>query len=258
MAVALTTATVLRFALPPPSADWKGGVLLDDWVQDHTAIHSIPARKATLTVTDVFFYGSMAYRLVDSAVLPSVVWRSPGVAFQMSMIDLESFSLVAITLWGSQAAFGRERPFAKRCVDPKFAASESACAPDDSEHNRSFFAGHPAVVLTAAGLTCTHHAHLPLYGGGAGDTAACVTMLGAALVTGVGRVITEEHHLSDLVVGYGIGFVAGFLLPQLLHYRPREDRVSDADTTREEPLVRASLAPGIGPRDLRLSLRGAF
>ena len=263
-AAALGAAAYLRFAGPRPSADWTGGVLVDDWVQDRTAIQNIALRDGTRTVTDVFFYGSMAYRLVDSAVLPSLVWRSPGVAFQMSMIDLESFGFVAITLWGGQAAFGRERPFAKRCSDPTFAASEQGCGPGSTEHNRSFFAGHPAVVLTAAGLTCTHHAHLPLYGGGAADTVACAAMLGAAVVTGVGRVITEEHHVSDLVVGYGAGFIAGFVLPELLHYGPktrrvRADELEETETPRAEaPLVRATLVPQIGPRDLGLGLRGVF
>lgn len=258
-AAALGAATFLRFAGPRPAADWTGGVLVDDWVHDHTAIQSIPLRDGTRTVTDVFFYGSMVYRLVDSAVLPALVWRSPNVAFQMSMIDLESFGFVAITLWGGQAVFGRERPFAKRCSDPAFAASEQGCGPGSTEHNRSFFAGHPAVVLTAAGLTCTHHAHLPLFGGGAADIVACAAMLGAAVVTGIGRVITEEHYVSDLVVGYGAGFIAGFVLPELLHYGSKKRRVVVPETTRAEmTLVRASLVPQIGPRDLGLGLRGVF
>jgi hypothetical protein len=69
---------------------------------------------------------------------------------QMSMIDLESFGLVAVShAMGISGLFGLERPYAKRCTDPAFAATE-ACAPDSAEHNRSFYAGHPAVVLTAA------------------------------------------------------------------------------------------------------------
>lgn len=259
-AAMLGTAAVLRFAGPRPNADWTGGVLVDDWVQDRTAIQNIKLRDGTRTMTDVFFYGSMVYRLVDSALLPSLVWRSPDVAFQMSMIDLESFGFVAIALWGGQAAFGRERPFAKRCSDPAFAASEQGCGPGSTEHNRSFFAGHPAVVLTAAGLTCTHHAHLPLYGGGAGDTVACAVMLGAAAATGIGRVITEEHHVSDLVVGYGAGFFAGFVLPELLHYGPKKRTVVDAEHAGHgaTPLVRATLVPQIGPRDLGVGLQGIF
>src|SRR5512140_2539805 len=250
-AAALGGAVALRLAVRPPSDDWRGGILFDDWVQDHVSIQGLKTRQCVKTMTDVFFYGSMAYRLVDSTVLPMVVWGSPDVAFQMSLIDLESFGLVAISLWGSQALFGRERPFTKRCSDPAFAATES-CAPDSSEHNRSFYAGHPAVVLTAAGLTCVHHAHLPLYGGGVADTMACGTMIAAAVVTGVGRVITEEHHASDLLIGYGIGVLAGFIMPEFLHYRLRRPALVDEPTTTATTLVRTTLVPQIGQRDLGL------
>ena len=255
-AAARGAAAYLRAAGPQPSVSWTGGILGDDWVEDHTAIQNIAKRRVVVTLTDVFFYGSMAYRLVDSAVLPSLVWRSPDVAFQMSLIDLESFGFVAITLWGQQALLGRERPYAKRCSDPAFAASEGGCAPDSAEHGRSFFAGHPAVVLAAAGLTCTHHAHLALYGGGAADDLACGLMIGAAAATGVGRMVTEEHHLSDVIVGYGLGAFAGWALPELLHYgHPRPSTVA-ARTT--ETAVRVTLAPVIGESDLGLGVRGAF
>jgi membrane-associated phospholipid phosphatase len=254
-AVALTGAMVLRFGVAPPSADWTGGILFDDWVQDRTAIQSLRARQAVKSMTDVFFYGSMAYRLVDSVLVPTVVWHSSDVAFQMSMIDLESFAFVAITLWASQALFGRERPYAKRCADPAFAATE--CAADSTEHNRSFYAGHPAVVLTGAGLTCIHHAHLPLYGGGLADRAACGQMIVAAAVTGVGRVVSEQHHASDLIVGYGIGVVAGFLMPELLHYRLKKPpSLTPAAATTAH--VRATLVPQIGASELGVGLYGVF
>ena len=255
-AAALGVASYLRIAGPRPGPDWTGGVLADDWVEDHTAIQNLAKRKVVTTTTDVFFYGSMAYRLVDSAILPALVGRSPDVAFQMSMIDLESFGFVAIVLWGGQAVFGRERPYVKRCSDPGFRASETGCSPDSAEPNRSFFAGHPAVVLTAAGLTCTHHAHLPLYGGG-GDGLACGIMIGAAVATGVGRLVTEEHHLSDVIVGYGVGVIGGFVMPEFLHYRIVKPGVGAGDSTRR-PAVRATVAPSLGAGELGLEVRGIF
>ncbi|HSO36378.1 MAG TPA: hypothetical protein VLT33_27815 [Labilithrix sp.] len=256
-AAALGGAMVLRFVAAPPSADWTGGILFDDWVQDHTAVQGLNARQSVKTMTDVFFYGAMAYRLVDSALVPSLFWRSPDVAFQMSLIDLESFGFVAIALWGSQALFGRERPYAKRCGDPAFAATE-ACAPDSTEHNRSFFAGHPAVVLTAAGLTCIHHAHLPLYGGGFADRSACGVMIAASIATGVGRVISEEHHASDLVVGYGVGVIAGFIMPEFLHYRLRKPSLAEEPSAATTTSVRMTLVPRVGQREAGLVLHAAF
>lgn len=253
-AAALGGAIVLRAVGPTPSANWRGGVLGDDWIQSRTALQSIPQRDHVTRITDYLFYGAMAYRLVDSAVLPMVVWGKPGVALQLSLIDLESFGFTAIALWGGQAIFGRERPFVAHCADPSFAASESGCAAGASEHNRSFFAGHPATVFTAAGLTCTHHAHLPLYGGGAPDVLACGLMIGAAAMTAVGREITEKHHTSDVVAGLGVGAFSGWVLPELLHYgRPRPSAAT-ADAT--PPLVRASVMPRVGPNEAGVAIAG--
>src|SRR5690606_18909789 len=75
-----------------------------------------------------------------------------------------------------------------------------------------------ATVLTAAGLTCTHHAHLPLYGGGWGESMACGLMIGAAAFTGYGRLQSGKHYPSDLVLGLGLGTLAGWVMPRALHY----------------------------------------
>jgi membrane-associated phospholipid phosphatase len=254
--VALGGASLLRAFGPTPSASWKGGILGDDWIQDHTAIQGLTARDRVSRMTDVFFFGAMAYRLVDSSILPAVVWGKPDVALQLSLIDLESFGFDALVLWGPQALWGRERPLAHRCSDPAFAAREGACPADASEHNRSFFAGHPAVVLTAAGLTCTHHAHLPLYGGGWPDKLACGLMIGAAVATGIGREVVEKHHASDVLVGFAVGTFSGFVMPEILHYgraRPQESAASSPP-----PLVRASLAPLLSPHELGLALHGSL
>ena len=112
-------------------------------------------------------------------------------------------------------------------------------------------------MLTAAGLTCTHHGHLPLYGGGAPDMVACGVMIGAAGATGIGRLMTEKHHLSDVIVGWGMGVVAGWVLPEVLHYR--NQKAPPVEATREPPpLVRASLVPMVGPHDLGMGLGGLF
>jgi membrane-associated phospholipid phosphatase len=254
--VALGSALALRAFGPTPSANWRGGILGDDWIQSHTKLDSIPQRDRVTRITDYFLYGAMAYRLVDSTILPMVVWGKPGVALQLSMIDLESFGFTAIALWGGQAVFGRERPFVGHCADPSFAAAESGCASDASEHNRSFFAGHPATVLTAAGLTCTHHGHLPLYGGGAPDVLACGLMIGAAAMTAVGREITEKHHASDVVVGLGVGAFSGWVLPEVLHYGRAKPTAATADVV--PPLVRASVMPRVGPNEAGVALTGTW
>jgi membrane-associated phospholipid phosphatase len=237
--IALGTGLYLRFAGPSPDADWTGGILFDDDVRDSVAVQNLDTRAWVVRIADGAYFGSMAYRAVDSVLVPGVGWGNWDTALQMSMIDLEAFGFVAITLWGSQALFGRQRPYVDRCDDPAFAKQERGCAPGSQEPNRSLYAGHPAVGLTAAGLTCVHHGNLPLYGG-AGDPIACGAMLGLAAINGYARLAGDKHYASDLVVGIGIGAFAGFVLPELLHYahpRPRSSAGGSA------PPVRLSVLP---------------
>jgi membrane-associated phospholipid phosphatase len=207
----------LRFVASPREANWTGGILFDDWIRDRVAIQGVPVRNIATRVTDVMFYGAMTYRFVDAVLVPGLGWGRWDTALQVATIDLEAFGFVAITLWGTQAVLARQRPYVSRCGEPGIRAAES-CRPDEPETNRSFFAGHPAVGMTAAGLTCVHHAHLPLYGGSAGDIVACGVMVGLGVMNGFGRVLTEKHYPSDLVVGFGVGAFAGWGLPTLLHY----------------------------------------
>jgi membrane-associated phospholipid phosphatase len=83
---------------------------------------------------------------------------------------------------------------------------------------KSFYSGHAAATATMAGLTCVHHRHLPLYGGGFPDLVPCLIMSGIAIVTGVTRIVADRHWASDVVIGWGVGAVSGYVLPSWLHY----------------------------------------
>jgi hypothetical protein len=148
--VVLTEAFLMRFAGPDPPHD-RSQVGVDVDITDAVAL-SEPSREVAKLVNDIGFYGSMAYRLVDSAVLPSVVWGAPGAAWQMSWIDLEAFAVVAGVLWNVQLVVGRERPAYRYC--PESADAGFDCDNGGSEHFRSFIAGHLAVA-TAACITLT-------------------------------------------------------------------------------------------------------
>jgi membrane-associated phospholipid phosphatase len=260
-AVALGTGFYLRFVASPRDANWTGGILFDDALRERVAIQSTSNRRIVTRATDLMFYGAMTYRLVDSLVLPGVVRGNWGTALQMAMVDLESFGVVALTLWGTQALLARQRPYVSRCGEPGIAAAED-CRADQAETNRSFYAGHPAVGMTAAGLTCVHHAHLPLYGAGGGDVIACGVMVGAAVMNGLGRVVTEKHYPSDLIVGFGVGAFAGWALPEILHYAhprpPVADEPSPRSTSAQKVRAHAVLLPTLSDRGPGVSLVGTF
>lgn len=252
-AAVLTGAFYFRFGVASQDGDWQGGILFDEWVQERTALDHVPTRRTMVSITDSLYLGLIAYRLVDSVFVPGVAWGNWKTALQMSMIDIEAFGFAAFALWGQQALFGRERPYVGRC--PGYA--EESCDPQSAERNRSFFAGHPAVAMTAAALTCTHHRHLPLYDG-AGDALACGLTLCAAALTGYGRVVTEMHYPSDVAVGFGIGAVAGWALPELLHYAHEIPDARQSSGRQGAFGVRAMVMPMVGEDRAGAGVGGVF
>jgi membrane-associated phospholipid phosphatase len=236
----------LRFAGPNPPDTWRSGVLFDDAVLDEIALDAPESHRLAVTAGDAMFYGSMVYRFVDSLAVPLLGYGDGDLALQMTMIDLEAFGTVAFVLWGSQALLGRTRPIVPRhCDDPRLRPMTDECDPDDANHNRSFIGGHAATVTAAAGVTCMHHGHIPLYGGD-GDRIACGTMIGAAAMTGIARMMTENHYATDTLLGWGLGAFAGWFVPAGLHYgfggkraRPRQA----AARAPTQPALRALVLP---------------
>jgi membrane-associated phospholipid phosphatase len=81
-----------------------------------------------------------------------------------------------------------------------------------------FYSGHAAATATMAGLTCAHHQHLPLYGGGFADLAPCLAMIGVSLGAGATRIMADRHWASDVLTGWTVGALSGYVLPSALHY----------------------------------------
>ncbi len=243
---------------PEPPDNWRGGTKFDDALGDGVRLDDPALADKAATVSDALYFGSMAYRLVDNLGVAGIGYGDWYLARQMAMIDLESFSVVAAAMFGSQVFVGRQRPeYNERCDDPADPCGSSA-------RFRSFIAGHPATVLTAAGLTCTHHARLPLYGGGWGDTMACGLMIGAAGFTGATRVLAGKHYPSDLVLGFGLGAFAGFIVPRALHYGFSDEGYYDrpqaraANTKPDHSPILVRVMPWSEPSVLGLSASGIW
>jgi membrane-associated phospholipid phosphatase len=64
-----------------------------------------------------------------------------------------------------------------------------------------------------------HHQHLPLYGGGAVEEWACTWALGVAAATGLFRIVSDAHYVTDVLFGAGIGWFYGYVMPRFLHYK---------------------------------------
>ena len=153
--------------------------------------------------------------VVDAGVVSLGIHHNVDVAAQLFLIDLESFTLAAFAQQMTSRITSRPRPFRQDCADDG-KSTRHECG--DLRDVRSFYAGHASAAFTAAGLTCLHHQHLPLYGGGAPDAWACVWAVSVASLTALGRMTSDEHWASDTMLGVGTGWLFGYVMPKWLHY----------------------------------------
>jgi membrane-associated phospholipid phosphatase len=182
---------------------------------------------------------------VDVGVSALAIHRNFDVAGQMALMDFEALTLSGLTYVVASHSTGRARPYRQDCASPQDDTVTKGCGvPFD---NRSFYGGHAAAAFTSAGLTCAHHQHLPLYGGGAVETWACVWALTVASATGIFRIVADEHYASDILVGSGVGWFYGYVMPKLLHYKgaQREPHERKATVPTWMPSFRALDGGGV-------------
>jgi membrane-associated phospholipid phosphatase len=224
-AVVLTIAdTEIEQNVPIQSqAHWRGGILFDDWARNALRGRTAAVQSAASTASDILYYGGTIGPLViDNFFVALSIHQNADVALQMLVINMQSLGISGLVSLVAEHGAGRARPYTDQCDanglihDPSGALTTNHCGTRNDY--RSFFSGHTAAVSTMAGLTCAHHQHLPLYGGGFADLAPCLVMIGAATATGVLRIVYDEHWASDVMVGAAIGAVSGYVLPSLLHY----------------------------------------
>jgi membrane-associated phospholipid phosphatase len=241
------------FALPQRADAWEGGILFDDALRDEVVLGNRGDRETAVLVGDVLYYGLSAYPLViDVGVAALAVHRDPEVAWQMFAIDAQAFALTGLVSTFTQKLVGRDRPFADRCAgDPEY---DHDCD-DPANRSQSFISGHTAMAFTGASLICLHHAHLPLYGGGAPDLLACSLAQAGAVGVAVSRIVADRHYFSDALAGASLGLLSGLILPELLHYH--FGGPAFALTLRSEAATIA-LVPLVTPSESGLAATGSF
>lgn len=181
-------------------------------------------RGRTKKVQDVFgTYSDLGFRMmaffpyvVDVGAVALGVHQSPDVAAQMALIDAQALTLSGLTQFLVVRAVARQRPYVQDC-DAEGRTITRECG--GSNDYKSFFSGHAAAAFTSAGLTCVHHQHLPLYGGGTAEAWACTWAVTVAAATGLFRIVADAHYATDVLAGAGVGWFYGYVMPKLLHYR---------------------------------------
>ena len=254
--MALNVAMAL-FLYPAPKNNWDSAILFDKPVRETFTLKNRDSRNLAASVSDGIYYALAAYPLLDTLVVAGAIHGEGDLTVQMLAIDLESYAFGGAIALSAEKA-GRRRPMGRTCEqDPGY---DKKCGNDDNL-NSSFLSGHTTIGFVGAGLLCAHHLNVPLYGGGASDTATCIAGMSAAVVGGAFRVVSDNHWASDVIIGAGVGLFAGYGLPVLLHYgRSRTAKRTSFLPTFSIPKAGAYgvVAPTVGPNEGGLSLTGTF
>lgn len=252
-------AGYLAFFSNPATRNLEGGILFDDWARSGLRAHSVAGRKLAADVSDYMYYALIAYPMVDAPLVGGI--RGGGkVAVQTLAINVEGIAIAGAYAMMFEKV-GRARPSARECdADQGY---DARCG-DVSRLNESNVSGHTAIAFAGASLTCAHHLHLPLYGGGAPDVATCIGAMMVASTQGVLRVVSDNHYATDVLLGSAVGFTAGYIVPWLLHYRGGAQSRSSAlryvmpSFHSRDLAVAGSVAPAVGPSMLGLTMQGTL
>ena len=207
---------------PPSEPRWRGGIVADDLARELLRGETPELQRTAAKVSDLLFIGGVvAPILIDVGVVTLGIHRKPDLALQMFLIDLQSLFVAGLVSLSAEHGVGRARPFVEDCGEDGFvrdAQGRTFQQCGSSSETKSFFSGHASATATVAGLTCIHHQKLPLYGGGFADLAPCLFTIAVSASAGMGRIIADRHWTSDVLLGWGVGAFAGYVLPALIHY----------------------------------------
>lgn len=246
-------ALALQFVgTPPDRARWDGPILFDNPVRDLLRIDSPSGRKTAASVSDALFIWEVLHPTVIDPVL--VAWwarESPYVAWQMMVIDAQAYALTFLLTESIKRVTARARPWVAT-DDCATNPSGSTCGSGGSY--LSFYSGHAATTATGAGLICAHHTQLKLYQNAWLDTGTCALAVAGTAMTGAMRIASDNHWVSDVLIGHLVGYASGYLLPTLLYYK--EFRLTPHDHPADKPVFAA--LPIVSAGSLGLSVFGLF
>jgi membrane-associated phospholipid phosphatase len=207
----------------PRSPSWRGGIAFDDAIRSALRGRTLRVQSTASDISDALYFGGVLAPYVVDVYLGALgIHQNADVSIEMLLMDMRSLGIAGVVSLGAEHAVGRARPYVSdRGRDGSVRDAQgrpllNGCG--SSGAFQSFYSGHAAATATMAGLTCVHHQHLPLYGGGLADLAPCIVMIGASTTTGVARVIADRHWATDVITGWSVGALAGYVLLSLLHY----------------------------------------
>ena len=115
--VGLASATVaFNFMTPAEHPHWRGGILFDDWVRDNLRSQNRGTQERAAEVSDYVYMGSLVIpSAIDIGVVTLGIHGRPDVAWQMLLINLQSFAIAGALSVGSEHLVARARPYTADC-----------------------------------------------------------------------------------------------------------------------------------------------
>jgi len=248
-------AGILAIALGTEQAEdpaWSGPILFDRGARNTLMGKSPAARRRANTASHYVAVAPSVVVGAGSLLIPLLAddWNTE-VAWQLTVVNLQSAALAEMLTLGGKRLARRERPEVSECrEDPD---RSDTCFVSETE---SMPSGHTSSAFVAAGLGCTHHVMLGLLGEPVLDASLCAVLLATAATAGGLRVMADRHYLTDVLAGATVGLAAGVVTPLLTHYRSRSDSGRQAATGGSE--VRWTVAPLAGGDRTGIALYGWF
>ncbi len=203
--LALMSGALVSAALPleiyktPPACRWCGGSdpnFLDRWARK--ARWDEPCKAGKLSYLSVGAAGALA-------LLPMSHETSGRDWMENAGVVADSVAATVIVTQVVKYAVRRERPAPNPCHPDR---------PMEPDRNLSFFSGHTAVAFA---LVSSAHETARLRGRSVDNWLWAGA--GVAALTGYFRVSGDRHHLTDVLVGAGVGYAIGRWVPGHFHQR---------------------------------------
>lgn len=185
-------------------------------------------------VSDIAVVGVLPSFALGALLAPAYQAGERRHALENVVIVATSTGLSLAVATGLKNVFARERP-----AEHHGALSRSPAAQHPGERYLSFYSSHAAAAFAVAS-SATTVSYLRGY-----SSAPYVAVLSGGLAAGVGvlRIAADMHWATDVLVGAGMGTLAGVSVPLLLHQR--------------EP-GSFGVAPSVGRRSGGLVVSGSF
>ena len=199
---------------------YQGGILFDDYFRDALRLRPPGQRDAARSISSWTVASLLTWVVAADSLAVPLARGSAELSAQMLLMDAEAFAFSTLLNTVLFRAVARARPTYGECqLKPNL---DLQC---DLHPTGSFPSGHTNTSFTAAGLSCAHHLHVPLYGDRTADILACAGTITLAAVTGTLRVVGDRHYATDVLVGAMLGFAIGYGMPTLLHYGKVQDEL---------------------------------